>query len=182
MTQLENVPQVEALRTERFTMRSLRRGDEAALFPTLSDPVQCRYLTRPAFTSEGELWSWLADPDWDGRSWIAEDGEGNLVGRFVAIPAHEEGVAEIGYITVIGRQGEGIARECTAALIDHLFGGEDHRKLITEVDIENTPSIALMDRLGFTREAHLREHETTHEGLRDVLLYGLLRRDWGSNR
>ena len=54
---------VPTLRTERFTMRPLRRSDGAALFPTLSDAEQCLYLTRPAFTSEEELWGWLADPD-----------------------------------------------------------------------------------------------------------------------
>lgn len=166
---------VTILTTERFAMRPLRRGDETALFPTLSDPEQCLYLTRPAFGSEEELWNWLADPDWPGSTWIAEDA-GGVAARFVATPAHEDGVVEIGYITCAHRQREGVARECTAALLEHLFS-EGARKLTAEVDIENTASIRLLERLGFAREAHLREHETTHAGLRDVYWYGLLRRD-----
>lgn len=31
---------------------------------------------------------------------------------------------------------------------------------------------------GFKREGLLREHETTHKGLCDMALYGLLRREW----
>ena len=99
-----------------------------------------------------------------------------MAGRFVAVPAHEEGVLEIGYISCIDRQGEGVAREYTAALVDHLLD-TGTRKLIAEVDVENTPSIRLLERLGFTREALFREHETTHKGLCDVAIYGLLASD-----
>ena len=166
---------VATLTTSRFALRPLRAGDEVALFPTLSNPAQCRYLSRPAFESGAELWDWLAAPDWPGLTWIAED-DGGVAARFVAVPAHEDGVFEIGYITCIHRQREGIAREGVGALVEHLFD-KGARKLTAEVDSENTASIALLERLGFTREAHLREHETTHEGLCDVLLYGLLASD-----
>ena len=165
---------VSTLQTARFTLRPMRREDAAALFPTLSDEAQCLYLTRPAFSSEQELWGWLADPTWNGRTWIAEDGEGRVTGRFVAVPAHEEGVEEVGYITCMDRQGEGVARECTAALVRHLCE-TGTRKIIAEVDMRNTPSVRLLESLGFTREALFREHETTHAGLCDVAVYGLLK-------
>ena len=170
--------EVPTLRTERFHLRPLMRADAAALLPTLGDEVQCRFLTRPAFESEEELWGWLADPTWDGRTWIAEDAAGEVAARFVSVPGHEERVEEIGYITCAHRQGEGVARECTAALIAHLFAADGLRKITAEVDAENTPSIRLLERLGFSREALFREHETTHIGLRDVMMYGLLASEW----
>lgn len=180
---------VTTLTTKRFTMRPLRREDCAALFPTLSDPEQCRYLTRAAFGSEAELWDWLADPDWPGRTWIAQDrgiaeDQAGVAGRFVAVPAHEDGVIEIGFIVCAHRQGEGAAKECAAALIAHLFalpvaeGGA--RKITAEVDPRNTASVRLLERLGFTREAHFREHETTHIGLCDAYVYGLLNREYAA--
>ncbi len=169
---------VPTLKTERFTLRPLKRSDAAALLPTLSDREQCLYLSRAAFGSEQELWDWLAAPDWNGRTWIAEDADRQVAGRFVAIPAHEAGVEEIGYITCSGRQGQGVARECMAALIGQLFG-EGLRKLIAVVDVENHASARLAESLGFVREAHFRAHETTHEGVRDVYWYGLLASDWG---
>ncbi|TRD12305.1 GNAT family N-acetyltransferase [Erythrobacter insulae] len=160
-----------ALTTRRFTLRPLERADAAALYPTLSDPSQCTYLSREAFASEEELWAWLADPEWPGSTWIAVDERGAVAGRFVAMPAHEERVLEIGYITCADRQRQGVASECMAALIAHLFEN-DARKLTAVVDCENIASARVMDTLGFTREAHFREHETTHEGLRDVWVYG----------
>ncbi|MEP4785120.1 MAG: GNAT family protein [Erythrobacter sp.] len=167
---------ISQIQTRRFTMRALERGDAGAFLPTLSDDAQCLYLTRPAFTSEEELGGWLADPTWTGRSWIAVDDTGVVAGRFVAFPAHEDGVEEIGYIVCADRQGQGVAKECTAALIAHLFE-TGTRKLTAEVDTRNAASVALLESLGFTREAHFREHETTHAGMCDVYMYGLLKRD-----
>ncbi len=158
-------------------MRPLQRTDTAALFPTLSDPEQCLYLTRPAFESEDELWDWLSDPAWPGRTWIAEDEEGRVAGRFTAHVAHQEGVEEIGYIVCADWQGRGVAKECVSTLIAHLIG-QGVRKLTAEVDTRNTASVKLLERLGFNREAQFREHETTHIGMCDVYWYGLLGREW----
>lgn len=168
---------VQTLKTPRFSLRPLHRSDAAALWPTLSDPDQCLYLTREAFASEDELWDWLSDPAWNGRTWIAEDADGEVAARFVAVPGHAEGVEEIGYITCAHRQREGIATEGVRAVIAHLFE-EGARKLTAEVDVRNDPSFALLESLGFRLEAHLREHDATHLGLCDVYWYGLLRSDW----
>ncbi|WP_345719297.1 GNAT family protein [Qipengyuania aestuarii] len=168
---------VPIIRTERFKLRPLIYTDTKALYPTFADDVQCRYLSRPAFESEDALWEWLAEPGWNGRTWIAEDEQGEVAGRFVAVPGHEEGIEEIGYVTCADRQGEGVARECTAALVSHLVQTEGKRKVIAEVDLENVPSIRLLTGLGFTREALFREHETTHKGLCDLAVYGLLASD-----
>lgn len=176
---------VTEIGTQRFVLRALRRSDCAALYPTMSDPAHALYLTRPAFTSHADLWHWLAAPDWPGRTWIAEDREnGAVAGRFVAVPAGQDGVEEIGYITCTDRQREGVARECTAALVRHLVEapkkeGGGARKIVAEVDTRNIASVRLLERLGFTREAHLREHEQTHAGMCDVYLYGLLAAEIG---
>ena len=168
-----------AFATARFDLRPLESGDGDALFSTLSNEAQCRFLTRGAFATPGDLWAWLADPDWNGRTWIAVDREsGQVTARFVAVPAHDHGVIELGWITVGRWQGRGVASECVAALIGQLFGAEDLRKLTAEVDAENAASIALLHKLGFSREAHFRQHEHTHIGLRDVEMFGLLASEW----
>ena len=149
------------------------------MFATMADEQQCRFLTRPKFESEEELWGWFADPDWNGRTWMAQDASGEVVGRFVAMPGHgtsdgDGPVFEIGYIVAMHRQGEGVARECTQGLIAHLWT-EGARKLIAEVDTRNTPSVRLLESLGFSQEAHFREHEAIHIGMCDVYWYGKLR-------
>jgi len=165
--------------TERTTLRPIVREDAAALFPTLSDEANCRYLSRGAFADEQELAGWLLHPDWPGRTWVAVDrSSGELVGRYILVPTSEPGMSELGYITVAHRQGQGVARECVSALICHAFDVEGQRRLVANIDAQNAASIGLIERLGFQREGWLREHETTHEGLRDLLVYGLLRDEW----
>ena len=165
---------VPVLKTDRFVLRGLEPSDTAALFPTFSDPGQCRFLTRPAFADHAELAGWLFEPGWPGLTWIAQDRSGAVAGRFVAVPGQaDDRVFDIGYVVCADRQRQGIARECTQALIAHLFE-TGVRKLTAEVDAENVASIRLLERLGFLKEAHFREHEITHIGLRDVLIFGML--------
>ena len=166
------------IETERFIMRPLVRADAGPLFPTFSDPEQCRFLTRPHFESEEELADWLTDPDWDGRTWIAEAREGGEVaGRFVAVPTGDPEVWDTGYITVGSMQGQGVARECMAVLIDHLLLEEGNRRLTAEIDSGNLASIRLAEKLGFRHEGTLRQHQRTHNGICDLLIYGLLKSD-----
>lgn len=170
------------LQTERFFLRALVRSDTAALFPTLSDPVQCRFLTRAAFGSESELGDWLYDPQWSGRSWSAIDRlSGELVARIVAVPAGDE-QAEIGYITIAHRQGEGIAEECCRHLIAYLFDQEHHHRLTAGTDPRNIASNRVLEKLGFRREAHHRQSVKTHEGWCDEYFWGLLASEWRDAR
>lgn len=165
--------------TRRFVLRKLVGADTEALFPTFSDDTQCLFMSQPAFQTPEALEDWLTDPAWNGRSWVAVDrGDGTIAGRFVAFPGRDAGITEIGYVTILGRQGQGVASECMAALVTHLFASEGVRKVYAEIDAENTASVALAERLGFVREACLREHEITHKGLCDTLVYGVLNRDW----
>lgn len=172
-------PDTPTIDAGRFTLRRLIREDTPALFPTLSDEAQCRFMSRPHFEAMDELADWLTDAAWPGRSWVAVDkSDGSVAGRYVAFSGRDDGALELGYVTVMARQGQGVARDCMAALIDHLFATGRYRKLYLEIDAENAASVALAERLGFTREACLREHEITHKGLCDLLIYGLLRGEW----
>ena len=177
------MPDTPAIETTRFILRPLGRADAAPLFPTLSDPEQCRFLTRPHFESEEELADWLTDPDWDGRAWIAESREsGAVVGRFVAVPTADREVWDTGYITVSDMQGQGVAMECMRALIDYLLLNEGNRRLTAEIDARNVPSVRLAEKLGFRHEGTLRQHERTHNGICDLMIYGLLRSDLALDR
>ena len=175
---------VKTLTTERFTLRPIRAEDTAALYPTFRDEAQMRYWSCGPFESETKLDSWLRDPTWDGHCWIAEEtgGDGTAIARVIASP-DMDGVMETGYLVAMDRQGEGIARECMGALLDHLFkpeaeGGYGLRRVWADTDPENAPSNGLLVSLGFTREGRLRQQWETHIGVRDSLIWGLLKDEW----
>lgn len=170
------------IETERFVLRPLMREDAEALFPTLGDEEQCRYLTRAHFSSVEDLAAWLCDPDWNGRSWSAIDRTNKqLVARVVSVPV-SEGVEEIGYITAIERRGEGISYECASALVGRLFGTEGLHRVIAGTDPRNHASNSLLEKLGFRREAHYIEGVKTHIGWCDEYYWGLLAREWRSRK
>lgn len=170
--------------TERFILRELTRADTAALFPSFSDPDLMRWWSCAPFASEEELAAWLVpEGGWpEGRSWaVCEGAEGPAIGRLVAIDRGDE-TSELGYTVVRGRQGQGVARETVAALVDHLIRGEGRRRIFADVDPENAASNRLLEGLGFTLEGRLREHWTTHIGRRDSFIWGLLASEWLRDR
>jgi RimJ/RimL family protein N-acetyltransferase len=64
-----------------------------------------------------------------------------------------------------------------ARLIDVLFE-EGHRRVWADTDPDNAASNRLLERLGFTLDGRLRGEWHTHLGVRDALIWGLLRDEW----
>ena len=50
--------------------------------------------------------------------------------------------------------------------------------MFADTDPDNRFSIGLLQKLGFQLEGHLRAEWETHIGVRDTLLFGLLRDEW----
>ena len=166
------------LTTPRFVCRPLKQGDERAMWPAFSSEDHMRYWSRGAFEDKAEFSDYLHDDSWGGRTWICAPKDGGApVFRMVASSDTEQ-VAEIGYIMVPGNEGRGIARECLTALITHLFREEGYHRIFADVDPRNHRSNRLLERLGFTREAHLRQAMKTHIGWADTWLWGLLAEEW----
>ena len=76
-----------------------------------------------------------------------------------------------------GRSKSDIAREAVRAVIAQVFG-EGTRRIFADIDPEAVASARLLERIGFTCEGRLREEWETHIGVRDTLIYAMLRREW----
>lgn len=166
------------LTTERFTMRPLQRGDEHALFTAMSDPELMRYWSRAPFTDMDDFRHYLFDREWGGRTWVAVSPGGSEPLCRVVASAKGKEVTEIGYIIVPGNERQGVARECVSALITQLFREEGVHRIFADVDPRNTASNRMLQSLGFTREAHMRDAMKTHIGWCDTFLWGLLHDEW----
>jgi ribosomal-protein-alanine N-acetyltransferase len=109
--------------------------------------------------------------------WAITAGDDAALGWVILIDGKPD-VKEIGYILRRDQWGTGIAREAVTRVIDHGFGEMGLRRIFADTDPENPGSIGLLERLGFQREGRLRGEWETHIGVRDSLIYGLLRDDW----
>jgi ribosomal-protein-alanine N-acetyltransferase len=68
--------------------------------------------------------------------------------------------------------------EALAALVDHAFTTMALRRLEAKVDVRNVASIALLRRLGFTKEGVLREYAVSKGDVRTLEISGLLKKEW----
>jgi RimJ/RimL family protein N-acetyltransferase len=181
----------EPVVTERLVLRPWREGDLDDVHSFQSDPEVVRYLYWELRTREESL-QWLREriaadrlaADGDGISLAVErraDGRvlGGVNGWWRSVE-HRQG--EIGFVLARDAQGQGYAREATAALLDLLFDRLDLHRVSGTADARNVASTALMARLGMRQEAHFREAEWFKGDWGDTAVYAVLRREWEAGR
>jgi RimJ/RimL family protein N-acetyltransferase len=166
--------------TERLILRPLRIEDAEALHPMYSDADANTYGSHPSTTtfeeSRARLEKSLNDKTW--RAWaVTLKGDDAAIGTVACYEKRQGKVTEIGYVLKRAFWGKGLVTEAVAAMIDLLFA-EGQRRVFADTDPDNTASIAVLRRLGFTLEATLRAEWETHIGVRDSLIWGLLKDEW----
>lgn len=167
------------LETARLVLRPVHGNDADALFPVLSDDDLMTWWAFGPHRSVDETRALLVRATGGGwRSWaITRRGEDVALG-WVNAHLRRENVSEIGYILARAAWGQGIAREAVGMVLDQLFIAEGQRRVFADADPENAPSIGLLTSMGFVQEGHLRAEWETHIGVRDSLIFGLLRDEW----
>ena len=168
------------LTTARLVLRQIRADDAAALFPVLSDPEVMTWWSSGPHTSLAETADYVKGNAAEGLGylcWAITAGDDVALGWVILIDGKPD-VKEVGYILHRDPWGRGIAREAVARVIDHGFDDLKLRRIFADTDPENPGSIGLLERLGFQREGRLRGEWETHIGVRDSLIYGLLRDEW----
>ncbi len=101
-----------------------------------------------------------------------------VVGHYRPHPVLE--FVDVWYI--VGRpeaRGKGHGREAVGLLVEHLFRTETVERVGATCDVENVPSVRLLEGLGFRREGTLRSALFHHGRWHDVHVYGVTRADRG---
>lgn len=170
--------------SERLRFRPQRIEDAEALHEAYRDEALMRYWSRGPIATVEEVREYLrphlASDEWRGWAIMAKD-TGEVIGTLAA-GERRSGVVELGYLLVRRHWGRGFAREAVARLLDLLFLEEGRRRVFADTDPENEPSMRLLEALGFKREGLLRGEWETHIGVRDSVIWGLLRDEWSARR
>lgn len=170
------------LTTPRLVLRQLRESDAAALYPVLSDPDVMIWWSSGPHRSLAETADYVKGNAADGQGygcWAITAGDDIALGWVILIDGKPD-VKEVGYILHRDHWGRGIAREAVGRVIDHGFDDLNLRRVFADTDPENIGSVTLLERLGFQYEGRLRGEWETHIGVRDSLIYGLLRDEWAA--
>ncbi|MBP6949131.1 MAG: GNAT family N-acetyltransferase [Candidatus Pacebacteria bacterium] len=107
---------------------------------------------------------------WYDGAWIGRAG-------FHTIKTVHE-YAEIGYWIDKDYEGKGIMNECVKAVIRYGFNDLKLHRIQIKCDSSNSRSKAIPERLGFTLEGRIRESRKRNEEFSDMLVYGLLKKEW----
>ncbi|QBD75282.1 GNAT family N-acetyltransferase [Ktedonosporobacter rubrisoli] len=104
---------------------------------------------------------------------------GQLIGSIGFPRLHwSDRTAEIGYWLDAEAQGRGVITRACRALINYAFERYNMNKVEIHTAVGNVRSRAVPERLGFTLESIIPQHQWLHDRYVDVVIYGLFRRDW----
>ncbi len=170
-------------------MRAFKDEDAQAMFEYHSDPEICRYIPWNVRTHEE-----VAKSITDNKSAFFLNTEGDyltlalcrksddkLIGQMNAMyrsAEHKKG--EFGYVINPKFGGQGYASEASAALVTALFDSGLFHRVIANIDVRNTPSWKLVERIGLRREAHYIQDYWFKGEWTDSYIYASLKEEWQS--
>ena len=91
-------------------------------------------------------------------------------------------VAEIGYWIRSDLAGQGLGTEAARAVCEFGFDSIGLHRIELRAWTENPASMRIAEKLGFTREGLLREASWAKAGYQDMYIYGLLAKEWKTDR
>lgn len=154
-------PPPEVILAQRVTLRRVTPADSTLLYAIARDPEVMRFMdwpmpTDPAATRAALLGSFA---DWDAGSeyqWIIlERAGGECVGTLSCRLSGR--AADFGYFLGRGHWGKGFAYEAASSMLQWLHGQSAIRRIWATVDVENTRSRRLLERLGLQLESIARK-------------------------
>lgn len=155
--------------------------DSPALHAIFGDEESCRYLPDPARKTEvqtlAQIRRWT--DGCEDTSWaVIDEPAGPCLGRVAAYrPGEDAEVWEVACMILPAARGRGLARRALTQALDYTFEAKGARRIFADIDPDNIPSKRTFEKLGFRFEGRLRALWKTHIGVRDTLLYALLRDD-----
>jgi len=173
------------LETTRLRLRRFRDDDCALFMAYRNDPEVARYQSWEGIT-ESEARALIQEmkeiQPWAPGEWLQIAIELKETGLLVGdcafkIEEDDELQAEIGYTLARAYQGRGIASEAVSCVLDYAFASMGLHRVIAITDVENAPSVALLERLGLRREGHFHQNVWFKGKWGDEYLYAILREE-----
>ncbi|MCP2164928.1 GNAT family N-acetyltransferase [Goodfellowiella coeruleoviolacea] len=173
--------------TERLVLRLFTADDIDDRYAYQSLPEVARYLYRPPLTREACAEAIAARAG--GTAWQA-DGDALLL---AVCRANEPGVigevvlnlrsararqAEIGWAFNPRHTGHGYATEAARALASLAFDKLGVHRIFARIDVLNTASVRVCERLGMRREAHLIDNDLDGDRWGSEYIYATLAHEW----
>lgn len=173
------------LETPRLRLRWMTEADIPALFELFSNPEVTRYWSWSAYTEIEQAEKLLRNihEHFAERSlfnWgFARREDDRIIGTCTLADLSEQHRrAALGYALNRAYWGQGYGREAVRRVVEFGFTSLELHRLEADADPRNTPSIQVLEGLGFQREGLQRQRFFVNGEIQDGVLYGLLRPEW----
>jgi RimJ/RimL family protein N-acetyltransferase len=174
------------IKTERLLIRRLNGDDIPGLFAYRSNPLVSKFQNWAPLTIE-EAREFLApalgleqptEGMWFQVGLFLQDS-GKLIGDCgIHLSENAPRHAEIGISIDPDHQKNGYAMESLRAIIDYLFLCLDMHRITGSVDPRNLSSVALLEKIGMRREAHLIQSYWSKGEWADDFVFAVLNHEW----
>ncbi len=176
------------IQTERLVLRPILKEDAPAALEVFSDARTMEYWSNEPITTLAEAELLIQkDIEWAAldstRAWaITLAGTDRYMGKITLFQISQQNRrGEIGYL--LGRKywGKGYMTEAMASVLSYAFDGLKLHRVEADTDPDNLPSLALLDRFGFTREGLFRDRWYVHGAWHDSVMLALLENIYRKN-
>ena len=170
------------IETPHLILRRIQPDDWEDLAEFLTDPKVVHFEPYFPFKREDCAQEAINLSQNDSFFAIYLKRESKVIGKLYFHNEGQYGTYELGYTLNAAYQGQGYAKEASAALIRNAFESGTVRRIIAYADEANTRSWNLLEHLGFVREGEL--HEYTYKYLdedgqprwQNMLIYAMLQK------
>lgn len=144
------------IQTQRLILRRYTENDLTDLYEYLSDPLVVAFEPYKPMTMEEVKENLIWRISTDEMIAVEQKDTHKMIGN-VYLGKRDFNALELGYVFNRIYWGKGYAKESCTALYEEAFSRGIHR-IYAQCDPQNTPSWKLLESLGFTREAHLKQN------------------------
>ncbi|HEY6976407.1 MAG TPA: GNAT family protein [Chitinophagaceae bacterium] len=170
--------------SERLILRKIENKDANEIFTLRSDERVMKFIDRPRAKSIEDARTLINKMDEalvknEGITWGITLKPGlkiiGTIGYWRIIKEHFR--AEIGYQLHFDLQGKGIMQEALVKVLDYGFNIMQLHSVEANVNPGNLPSIKLLEKNNFKREAYFKENYYFNGRFLDSAIYSLIKKD-----
>jgi ribosomal-protein-alanine N-acetyltransferase len=178
-----------SLEGPRLRLRAPRAEDHPLLFDWYNDPELVAPFDRFGVDNYEGFERALAEAPEDSASlaprYVLERREDarllGFVGYYAAHPVLS--LTDVWYVLGdVGERRKGYGQEAVGLMVSHLFRTAPLARVGATCDVDNLPSVRLLERIGFLREGTLRRSLFHHGSWHDVHTYGVTREEWANRK